>query len=207
MTLPLHIGSCSLVFLERNYQAKNSVTNENRYYWCPPYSPRPISSFSRGWKYLRREKICKFAEAFIVLSNIDKTFEKKQLKKDCIGHSNLGNLLGAVNSWLRLCFLLQTLTSVDSQTSTGSRELTTMLWLVLQLEREFRPTRLGNWEVPKWLPQRPRARKTTTRIIANDRGHLLPGVSRPPQNPWGAYRGTWQLPNKISRNFGTPNCS
>ncbi|XP_046666382.1 uncharacterized protein LOC124358133 [Homalodisca vitripennis] len=72
-----------------------------------------------------------------------------------------------------------------------------------QLEREFRPTRLGNWEVPKWLPQRPRARKTTTKIIANDRGHLLPGVQRPPQNPWGSFRGTWQLPNKISRKYAS----
>ncbi|XP_054263818.1 uncharacterized protein LOC128987127 isoform X1 [Macrosteles quadrilineatus] len=72
-----------------------------------------------------------------------------------------------------------------------------------QLEREFRPTRLGNWEVPSWLPQRPRARKTTTKIIVNDRGHLLPGVQRPPQNPWGSFRGTWQLPNKISRKFAS----
>uniref|UniRef100_A0A1B6KXH3 Cilia- and flagella-associated protein 126 n=1 Tax=Graphocephala atropunctata TaxID=36148 RepID=A0A1B6KXH3_9HEMI len=72
-----------------------------------------------------------------------------------------------------------------------------------QLEREFRPTRLGNWEVPKWLPQRPKARKTTTKIIANDRGHLLPGVQRPPQNPWGSFRGTWQLPNKISRKYAS----
>lgn len=129
---------------------------------------------------------------------------------NCIFNSYLANILGAVKR-PRLCFPFQTPATIHSQTSTE--------WLlgeslplcyeyqwtyVLQLEREFRPTRLGNWEVPKWLPQRPRARKTTTRIIANDRGHLLPGVSRPPQNPWGAYRGTWQLPNKISRNFGTP---
>lgn len=170
----------------------------------PPYSPRPISSFSRGWKHLRREKNLQIRWG--CQTKFDKTFEKKVTKRVYWPFHLTGNLLGAVNSSPRFCFLLQTLTSVDSQTSTGSRELNTMLWLVLQLEREFRPTRLGNWEVPKWLPQRPRARKTTTRIIANDRGHLLPGVSRPPQNPWGEYRGTWQLPNKISRNFGTP-CS
>lgn len=206
MTVPLDIGSCSLVFLQRNYLAKNSVTNDNRYYWC--YRARTSAAdfflFPRLKTSSEGEK---FANSLRLSNKIwQNIWKKKQLQKECVGHSNLGNLLGAVNSWPRLCFLLQTLTSVDSQTSTGRRELATMLWLVLQLEREFRPTRLGNWEVPKWLPQRPRARKTTTRIIANDRGHLLPGVSRPPQNPWGAYRGTWQLPNKISRNFGTLNC-
>lgn len=72
----------------------------------------------------------------------------------------------------------------------------------LQLEKEFVAHRLGNWEVPKCYPQRPRARKTITKIIANDRGHLLPGVHRAHQSPWGNFKGTWQLPNKISRKLG-----
>uniref|UniRef100_A0A1B6CFG0 Cilia- and flagella-associated protein 126 n=1 Tax=Clastoptera arizonana TaxID=38151 RepID=A0A1B6CFG0_9HEMI len=70
-----------------------------------------------------------------------------------------------------------------------------------QLEREFKPQRLGNWEVPKWFPQRLRPHKTTTKIIVNDRGHLLPGVQRQQKSPWGNYQGTWQLPKKISRKL------
>ncbi|XP_075232238.1 uncharacterized protein LOC142330677 [Lycorma delicatula] len=68
-----------------------------------------------------------------------------------------------------------------------------------QFEKQFKPTCLGNWEVAKWFPERPRAHKTPTKIIVNDRGHLLPGVQRPSKSPWGSYRGTWQLPDKISR--------
>ncbi|RZF37708.1 hypothetical protein LSTR_LSTR003119 [Laodelphax striatellus] len=68
-----------------------------------------------------------------------------------------------------------------------------------QFEGSFKPKKLGNWEVAKWFPERPRAHRTATKIIADDRGHLLPGVQRAPASPWGEFRGTWQLPKKISR--------
>ncbi|XP_039293206.1 uncharacterized protein LOC111056386 [Nilaparvata lugens] len=71
-----------------------------------------------------------------------------------------------------------------------------------QFEGSFKPKKLGNWEVAKWFPERPRAHRTATRIIADDRGHLLPGVQRAPASPWGNFQGTWQLPNKISRKTG-----
>ncbi|XP_073997705.1 uncharacterized protein isoform X2 [Rhodnius prolixus] len=69
-----------------------------------------------------------------------------------------------------------------------------------QYERSFRAERLGNWEVNKWYPHiRPRQRKGHTKIIADDRGHLLPGVRR--IEPWGHFRSTWQLPRRITRNI------
>ncbi|GAB0088062.1 uncharacterized protein DMENIID0001_024420 [Sergentomyia squamirostris] len=42
-----------------------------------------------------------------------------------------------------------------------------------QFECEFRPAALGNWEVPKNNVIRPLNRRGSTKIIANDRGHLL----------------------------------
>ncbi|KAJ9590608.1 hypothetical protein L9F63_016378, partial [Diploptera punctata] len=70
-------------------------------------------------------------------------------------------------------------------------------------EAEFKAKKLNNWEVPKWYPDRPKQpRKVPTRIIANDRGHLLPGIQRVPgDSPWGNYVGTWDLPKKISRKL------
>lgn len=49
---------------------------------------------------------------------------------------------------------------------------------IFQFDVEYRPHRLGNWEVPKAYPHRPETRKGCTTVIANDRGHLLPNVQR-----------------------------
>ncbi|XP_055916018.1 uncharacterized protein LOC129948890 [Eupeodes corollae] len=68
-----------------------------------------------------------------------------------------------------------------------------------QFENSFKAHRLCNWEVPKWYPPRPRQRKCSTKIIANERGHLLPNVKRSEDSPWGFFKGTHQLPRKISR--------
>ncbi|XP_014240727.1 uncharacterized protein LOC106661692 [Cimex lectularius] len=69
-----------------------------------------------------------------------------------------------------------------------------------QYERSFRSNCLGNWEVSKWYPhERPRARRGHTKVIADDRGHLLPGVPR--IEPWGHFRSTWQLPKRITRKL------
>jgi len=62
---------------------------------------------------------------------------------------------------------------------------------------------LGNWEVPKWHLNRPKGRSTVTKVIANDRGHLLPGVQKTDQKHWaGLYLGTYQLPKRISKEIG-----
>lgn len=68
-----------------------------------------------------------------------------------------------------------------------------------QYEKEFKSKSLCNWEVPHWYPVHPRRRTTTTQIIANDRGHLLPSVERPKSSPWGRFQTTWQLPASITR--------
>lgn len=68
-----------------------------------------------------------------------------------------------------------------------------------QYEKEFKSTSLCNWEVPHWYPRHPRRRTTTTTIIANDRGHLLPSVERPNSSPWGHFLNTWQLPPIITK--------
>ena len=68
-----------------------------------------------------------------------------------------------------------------------------------QYEKTFKSTCLCNWEVPHWYPKHPRRRTTTTQIISNDRGHLLPNVERPKSSPWGRFKNTWQLPRVITR--------
>lgn len=69
-----------------------------------------------------------------------------------------------------------------------------------QYEGAFCAKSLCNWEVPKWFPQHPRRRTQETSFIANERGHLLPHVERPKSSPWGQFKGTWQLPDIITRN-------
>jgi hypothetical protein len=45
--------------------------------------------------------------------------------------------------------------------------------------------------------QRPRAFVGFTQIVASDKGHLLPGVKRSRESPWGTFVGTWDMPLKI----------
>ncbi|KAI8125380.1 UPF0740 protein [Lucilia cuprina] len=70
-----------------------------------------------------------------------------------------------------------------------------------QFDSVYKPKGLNNWELPKWYPPRPRQRKGSTKIIANDRGHLLDAIKKNDQNPWGNFRNTYQLPDKINRKF------
>ncbi|KAL0267190.1 UNVERIFIED_CONTAM: hypothetical protein PYX00_009537 [Menopon gallinae] len=68
-----------------------------------------------------------------------------------------------------------------------------------QFEDQYNARRLCNWEYPKWYPERPRKRNKTTKIIADNHGHLLEGVKK--GNAWGNYLGTWDLPRRITREF------
>ncbi|XP_071529421.1 uncharacterized protein [Panulirus ornatus] len=54
-----------------------------------------------------------------------------------------------------------------------------------QFESGYKASRLGNWEVGRVFAERPRQRRGPTRVIADDRGHLLPGVPRTHASPWG----------------------
>ncbi|CAG9823157.1 unnamed protein product [Phaedon cochleariae] len=70
-----------------------------------------------------------------------------------------------------------------------------------QYESAFRPRALKNWEVPNLFCDRPLQRSGKTKIIANSRGHILPGIVRPQCNPWGDFVGTWSMPKYISRKM------
>uniref|UniRef100_A0A1A9WZC2 Cilia- and flagella-associated protein 126 n=1 Tax=Glossina brevipalpis TaxID=37001 RepID=A0A1A9WZC2_9MUSC len=70
-----------------------------------------------------------------------------------------------------------------------------------KFEKAYTANRLGNWELPKWYPPRPRANSGATKFVANDRGHLIKCTKMVNQNPWGYYRSTYELPNKLTREF------
>ncbi|KAL1122490.1 hypothetical protein AAG570_002821 [Ranatra chinensis] len=76
------------------------------------------------------------------------------------------------------------------------------LHVLFQFESNYKPHHLGNWQVGKWHKLWPRARRGATKVIADDRGHLLPGVPRA-GTPWGAYRHTWKLPKRITRKLAS----
>ncbi|XP_074653195.1 protein Flattop-like [Tubulanus polymorphus] len=69
-----------------------------------------------------------------------------------------------------------------------------------QYDKQFQAKRLQNWEVPKSYRERPRPLDGFTQIISNNRGHLLPGVQRSYESPWGQFVGTWEMPRKIPGN-------
>ncbi|XP_017090668.2 protein Flattop homolog [Drosophila bipectinata] len=69
-----------------------------------------------------------------------------------------------------------------------------------QFEDRFRGRRLSNWEYPRFAPPRPRTIRAKVKILAGQDGHLLPGVRRE-GNSFGHYRGTYELPLKITRKF------
>ncbi|KAH8314187.1 hypothetical protein KR067_012524, partial [Drosophila pandora] len=70
----------------------------------------------------------------------------------------------------------------------------------LQFEDRFRGRRLNNWEYPRFSPPRPRTLRAKVKIITGKNGHLLPDVKKE-GNSFGHYRGTYELPLKITRKF------
>ncbi|XP_042371353.1 protein Flattop [Plectropomus leopardus] len=65
-----------------------------------------------------------------------------------------------------------------------------------QYDSAFKPQRLQNWCETKHLKERPTTREGHTNFIANDRGHLLPGVVKK-GSAWPDFKGTWDLPARI----------
>ncbi|PAA72454.1 hypothetical protein BOX15_Mlig012604g1, partial [Macrostomum lignano] len=53
----------------------------------------------------------------------------------------------------------------------------------------------------------PSTRAGSTKIIANELGHLLPGVGRSEGSPWGDFKGTWDLPNRLPGNHLNNTCA
>ncbi|KAH8306874.1 hypothetical protein KR018_009929, partial [Drosophila ironensis] len=72
--------------------------------------------------------------------------------------------------------------------------------LPLQFEDRFRSRRLNNWEYPRFAPPRPRKIQLGRKILAGPDGHLLPDARRD-GNSFGRFRGTYELPRKITRGF------
>jgi hypothetical protein len=72
------------------------------------------------------------------------------------------------------------------------------LYSAEQYDDTFCSKRLQNYEVPKcvWRAT-PKAAKNETEFIANERGHLMPGVNKGNSNPFGDYVGTWDQPKTI----------
>ncbi|XP_024117782.1 protein Flattop [Oryzias melastigma] len=71
-----------------------------------------------------------------------------------------------------------------------------------QYASAFNPHRLQNWGETKHFKQRPSARVGHTSFIADDRGHLLPGVKR--SSAWPSFKGTWDLPAHIPAPHTNP---
>ncbi|KAI1890838.1 hypothetical protein AGOR_G00157730 [Albula goreensis] len=70
-----------------------------------------------------------------------------------------------------------------------------------QYENAFRSRKLQNWTIPKQFKERPVAAEGHTTFIANDHGHLLPGVKRETQY---TFVGTWDLPRRVAPTFINP---
>ncbi|KAM8921504.1 protein Flattop [Pelodytes ibericus] len=66
-----------------------------------------------------------------------------------------------------------------------------------QYEGAFKANTLQSWTIPKQFKERPSTREGYTQFVADERGHLLPGVPRSKTNPWGTFMGTWEMPSKI----------
>ncbi|KAK2898042.1 protein Flattop [Channa argus] len=63
-----------------------------------------------------------------------------------------------------------------------------------QYDGAFIAHRLQNWHQPKHFKHvRPTAQVGHTTFIANDRGHLLPGLVKK-GSAWPDFKGTWDLP-------------
>lgn len=72
-----------------------------------------------------------------------------------------------------------------------------------QYENGFIAHRLLNYEIPDTHKERPSSRKGATKIITNDRGHLKSSLRRSTEDPWGTFKGTWNMDCKNTRHAGT----
>ncbi|XP_023032703.1 protein Flattop homolog [Drosophila willistoni] len=69
-----------------------------------------------------------------------------------------------------------------------------------QFDQRFRAAGLSNWEYPRFSPPRPRSLKLNVTPVTDKNGHLLP-TARRDGNSFGNFRGTYELPLRITRSF------
>ncbi|XP_035512045.1 protein Flattop [Morone saxatilis] len=72
-----------------------------------------------------------------------------------------------------------------------------------QYDGAFRSQRLQNWCETKHFKERPTAQEGHTTFIADNRGHLLPGVVKR-GSAWPDFKGTWDLPARIPAHHINP---
>ncbi|XP_070696442.1 protein Flattop [Pempheris klunzingeri] len=72
-----------------------------------------------------------------------------------------------------------------------------------QYEGAFKSQRLQNWCETKAFKQRPTAQEGHTTFIADNRGHLLPGMVKR-GSAWPDFKGTWDLPARIPARHINP---
>ncbi|XP_065817045.1 protein Flattop [Labrus bergylta] len=72
-----------------------------------------------------------------------------------------------------------------------------------QYESAFRSQKLQNWCETKRFKERPTAQEGHTTFIADDRGHLLPGLVKG-GSAWPDFKGTWDLPPRIPARHVNP---
>ncbi|XP_061844279.2 protein Flattop isoform X1 [Nerophis lumbriciformis] len=65
-----------------------------------------------------------------------------------------------------------------------------------QYDDAFRPKRLQNWCQAKQVNKSPRPLKGHTTFVADNRGHLIPGMVKK-GSAWPDFKGTWDLPARI----------
>ncbi|XP_061649160.1 protein Flattop isoform X1 [Phyllopteryx taeniolatus] len=65
-----------------------------------------------------------------------------------------------------------------------------------QYDGAFKPQRLQNWCQPKQYNKVSRALSGSTMFVADNRGHLLPGMGKR-GSAWPNFKGTWDLPARI----------
>ncbi|XP_008214856.1 uncharacterized protein LOC103317749 isoform X2 [Nasonia vitripennis] len=81
-------------------------------------------------------------------------------------------------------------------------------WHAHWAEDGFKPTRLQNWEVPRWHAEWPDRHCTTTKFEAHKNGRLFASAKKSNNSsPWGNFKIAALLKNflgllSIKRNFG-----
>ena len=81
------------------------------------------------------------------------------------------------------------------------------LYSANQYDDAFIAHRLQNYQIPDQHKQRPSTRVGSTKIVANERGHLLSGVARSSVSPWGTFEGTWGRQTKPSKYLKSKKAS
>ncbi|XP_063693482.1 protein Flattop homolog [Bolinopsis microptera] len=65
-----------------------------------------------------------------------------------------------------------------------------------QYEDAYSSNRLQNYQISDNFRERPVSRRGATKVISNDRGHIMIPTRRSLESPWGDFMGTWDRKKK-----------